>query len=214
MEALLNIRLISNIKNIFPFIRWRYLERVNPFKDKKILVVGLSKTGTTSIHDAFEILGIDSIHYPQPYQLIEKDLEFKWHWKFEKSRAFSDIPVVAFLDDLIEKYPDSYVIYTSRNKAAWLESCRKHFEFPAKNAVGKALRLKVYGSPVFDFEKYSIIYDQHAEMIRERFKVHPRFIEVKLEEEDKWGELCRLLEVPIPAIDYPHTNKYLDNSAL
>ena len=206
--------LLDKIIDIPSFIRWQFLEKINPYKHSKILVVGLSKTGTTSLHDAFLHLGISSVHYPKVYRSTDDSLEFNWHWKFERSRAFSDIPVVAFLDELIEKYPDSCIVYTSRDKAAWLESCRKHFESPAINPIGEALRLKVYGCPVFDYEKYSIIYDQHAKMIRERFENHPRFVEVKLEGKDKWGDLCELFDVPVPAIDYPHTNKHFDNSVL
>ena len=212
MEAKLNNRLESKVVNFLPFIRWNYLERINPFKEKKIFVIGLSKTGTTSLHSAFDILGINSIHYPQYYQLSGQDLEFKWHWKFERSRAFSDIPVIAFLDELLKKYPESCVIYTSREKTTWLESCRKHFELPAINPKGNALRLKVYGCPVFDFEKFSNVYDEHDQMIRERFKDHSRFIEIKLEQKDKWSELCKLLGVSIPSVNYPHANKYQTKS--
>lgn len=214
MEAKINSHFKSKVVNLLPFIRWNYLEKINPFKEKKILVVGLSKTGTTSLHSAFNILGIDSIHYPQYYELASQDLRFKWHWKFDRSRAFSDIPVVAFLDELLEKYPDSYIVYTSREKTAWLESCRHHFELPAINPKGNALRLKVYGCPVFDSGKFSDVYDQHAEMIKERFKNHPKYVEVKLDQKDKWGELCTLFEVPVPNIDYPHANKNFKNSIL
>jgi len=207
MEALLSSPLISKVRNIIPFIRWHYLERVNPLKEKKILVVGLSKTGTTSLHDAFEILGIKSIHYPQPYHLVGQALKFRWHWKFERVRAFSDLPVVAFLDDLLKKYPDSYIIYTNRNKAAWLESCRKHFELPAINAKGEALRLKVYGSPIFDLDLFSKKYDKHSEMISKRFNGHPNFLEIRVEQEDKWTSLCNFIGFPIPDVEYPFSNK-------
>lgn len=207
MEALLNSQIISKARNIFPYIRWNYLEKVNPLKDKKILVVGLSKTGTTSLHDALEILGVKSLHYPQPYHLVGRTLEFKWHWKFERIRAFSDLPVVAFLDDFLKKYPDSYIIYTNRNKATWLESCRKHFELPAINGKGEALRLKVYGSSVFDLELFSKAYDMHAEMIAKRFSEHPNFLEIRVEQKDKWAPLCKFIGVPIPDVDYPFSNQ-------
>ena len=200
--------------DIISFIRWQFLEKINPFRCSKILVVGLSKTGTTSLHDAFSHLGINSIHYPQFYRSVDNSLEFNWHWKFERSRAFSDIPVVVFLDELVEKYPNSYIVYTSRDKVTWLESCRKHFDSPAINPIGNALRLKVYGCPIFDFGKFSDVYDQHTKMIKERFKNHPRFVEVKLEQKDKWSDLCTLLKVPIPTVDYPHANKHFDNNVL
>ena len=212
MDTVFNNYLIFTIRNISSFIRWHFLERINPLKNKKILVVGLSKTGTTSLHGAFNVLGIESIHYPQYYQLVGHELEFKWHWRFDKSRAFSDIPVIAFLDELLKKYPESCVIYTSREKTTWLESCRKHFELPAINPKGNALRLKVYGCPVFDFEKFSNVYDEHDQMIRERFKDHSRFIEIKLEQKDKWSELCKFLGVSIPSVNYPHANKYQTKS--
>ena len=207
MEALSNSQIISKAKNIFPYIRWSYLEKLNPLKDKKILVVGLSKTGTTSLHDALEIVGVKSIHYPQPYRLVGRNLEFKWHWKLERIRAFSDLPVVAFLDDFLKKYPDSYIIYTNRNKGSWLESCRKHFELPAINAKGEALRLKVYGCAVFDLESFSKTYDMHSEMISKIFSGHPNFLEISVEQTDKWTPLCKFIGVPIPDVDYPFSNK-------
>ena len=202
--------LYDRIKNLPLFIRWSFLEKINPFKEKKLFIVGLSKTGTTSLHDALRLLGIKSIHYPQFYYLdaSKNNLKFKWHWKFERSRAFADIPVVAFLDELIRRYPNAYVIYTSRDKGKWLESCRKHFQELAINPVGEALRLKVYGVSKFDFNLFSERYDKHSKMILERFKDHPNFIEIKLEQKDKWGPLCTFLDIPTPKEDYPHSNMY------
>jgi hypothetical protein len=207
MEQLFIRRLISRIINIVPFIRWHYLERINPFKDKKILVIGLSKTGTTSLHDALLLLGIESIHYPKFYHLSGDGLRFNWHWRFERARAFSDIPVVAFLDELLNRYPDSYVIYTTREKDTWLKSCESHFEFSAINPTGEALRSKVYGSRVFDSDLYSEKYDVHSNMVAERFRNHPRFLELGLEDSDKWVVLSRFLDTPIPSVEYPHSNK-------
>ena len=210
--AINNTRLL--IRDLLSFIRWNYIEKINPIRAQKIFVVGLSKTGTTSVNDALNILGIESIHYPQFYHLFDGALRFNWHWRFEKARAFSDIPVVAFLDQLLVKYPNSYIIYTSRKKETWLKSCEKHFALASINATGEALRYKIYGSPVFVSDLYSLKYDRHSEFIKEKFKDHAQFLEIKLEDADKWGPLCKLLEIPVPNVDYPHSNKRQDGRAL
>ena len=210
MEKIASSHSGSKLRNILPYIRWKYLEKVNPRRERKIFVVGLSKTGTTSLHDAFGILGVKSIHYPQCYKLVEGSIRFNWNWRLEQFNAFSDIPVVAFLDDIIASYPDSHIIYTSREKSSWLKSCEKHFESEAINPIGEALREHVYGAPVFDYELFSRKYDHHAELISNKFNTHPRFLELKLESSEKWGPLCRFLKIPVPNIDYPHSNKYQD----
>ncbi|KAH8672799.1 hypothetical protein BGZ60DRAFT_469232 [Tricladium varicosporioides] len=106
-------------------------ERVVPMK---VLVLGLSRTGTSSVRQAFFDLGIhDVYHYtsiindnPPDAKLWVRALEWKLEGKgtWEKKdwdallghcMALSDHPCLTFCDELLQTYPDAKVILTVRD---------------------------------------------------------------------------------------------------
>lgn len=75
----------------------------------KVLGVGLSKTGTVSLHTALGILGLNAMHYdthrlnrvldgsdPAPNFRIYDDFD-----------AVTDLPAAAFYDELLQTYPQA-----------------------------------------------------------------------------------------------------------
>lgn len=91
-------------------------------KVNKVFGVGLSKTATTSLTFALEILGFCTKHYPS--------LRYYPHWLrgikkhvLEEDQAFSDITIIPFYKELDRKYPGSKFILTARDLDDWLESC-------------------------------------------------------------------------------------------
>lgn len=108
----------------------------------KILVLGLSRTGTSSLRQALIDLGISDVYHftsvvtenPPDAALWVRALEWKlegkgtwtsedWDALLGHCMAVSDHPCLTFTDELLETYPDAKVILTVRdNVDVWYES--------------------------------------------------------------------------------------------
>jgi hypothetical protein len=91
----------------------------------KVFCLGLSRTGTSSLHAAALILRIPAIHYP-----IE--LTPRW-FNGDFSRAatepyqlISDLPTPLFFEEFDVAHPGAKFILTYRNVDRWLDSVEKH----------------------------------------------------------------------------------------
>ena len=96
-------------------------------RQSKIFGVGLSKTGTTSLARALEILGYKTRDYLgvtrySPSDLSSIDLQI-----IDSNDAFTDTPIPSFYRELDTRYPGSKFILTVRDTDDWLQSCKKQF---------------------------------------------------------------------------------------
>jgi hypothetical protein len=122
----------------------------------KIFCLGLSRTGTTSLHEAFLDLGLRSVHYPihlfsQPeamglppfrpslrlglYNSWRRGKELKasrFHHDakriLESNDAFCDLPVPLFYKELDCIFPGSKFVLTTRDPEGWLKSMEWLFD--------------------------------------------------------------------------------------
>lgn len=127
-----------------------------PGSFNKVFCLGLSRTGTTSLHEAFRALGLRSVHFPihlftqpealglapfhpalrlGPYAAWRRGKELKasrahHHAKtiLKGNDAFSDLPVPLFYRELDRLFPGSKFILTTRDRDSWLESMRWLFD--------------------------------------------------------------------------------------
>ena len=83
----------------------------------KIFVIGFNKTGTSSIHELFRKLNINSVHITVPVMEI-----------IDKYDAFTDGRHFNF-KEYYEKYPDSLFILNTRPIFKWLISRYKHGQY-------------------------------------------------------------------------------------
>lgn len=160
----------------------------------KIFGIGLSKTGTTSLHKALTILGYKAIHYPGSIAGIEAH------------DAITDVQgALAFkLWDVM--YPGSRFIYTTRDKVPWLESCRSHFQRHSSNQFALSLRKAVYGMTGFDAGQFSRVYDEHDASVRDYFQERDDLLEMDICGGYGWDKLCSFLGKPVPRVPFPHEN--------
>lgn len=108
-----------------------------PIPLRRVFGIGLSKTGTTSLHFALKVLGYRSCHYR--HSPVEKggvaelagSIVRPEHFGEKPPHDFnagSDITVAAFFDELDERYPGSQFVYTTRELNGWLASiCKAHY---------------------------------------------------------------------------------------
>ena len=105
--------------------------------NKKIFCVGLNKTGTSSLHDAFLMLNIESVHFKGAEERNIKDIIQSNYLAgdnilkgLEHYEAFSDWDLGPSTVDIVKEfdkqYPNSKFILNIRDLDGWLNSREKH----------------------------------------------------------------------------------------
>jgi hypothetical protein len=97
----------------------------------RVFGIGLNKTGTISLHEALERLGLRSLHHGGPavgsavQRAIAEGRPLLDH--LGEHDAFSDIAILSLNFVLLDRqYPGSKFILTTRGLDGWLESRRQH----------------------------------------------------------------------------------------
>lgn len=177
---------------------------------KKVFVVGLSKTGTSSLHAALEQVGYRSIHDPEGMlSLSEHGLTYATKMAADYD-ALSDLPIAGFYRELDSAFPNSLFILTTRDEDAWLQSCANHFHSTVfrPNAAVRALVERVYGSDHFDAEGFRNAYRQHTEAVLNHFADRKTdLLVLDVAQEHKWKHVCTFLGIAEPNTAYPHENR-------
>lgn len=200
---------------------------------QKIFCIGLSKTGTTSLTTALDILGYRTNHALhggdcQHNSHILDIINGKIPTIFNDFDVFLDIPICDIYQEANEKYHDAKFIFTTRELAGWLDSCEYHFNNIDKTirfnnlrvagivGMKSLVRLKVYGCTEYNKKLYRNKYIQHAFNVMLYFNNLDRYTDIKLKEKllimnicngDGWEKLCPFLNREIPNIPFPHENK-------
>jgi hypothetical protein len=166
----------------------------------KIFALGLSKTGTTSLHHAFRHLGLESIHFPTRPELFAG--KFDWMDKYD---AASDTPILPFYPQFDAAYPGSKFILTVRNVDDWLQSMEKWWGRPYElNEYTVQVRIAAFGVHTFHAGRLRYVYAKHVADIQEYFKNRPRdLLTMNICEGEGWEKLCPFLEKPVPAVPFP-----------
>lgn len=86
----------------------------------KIFGLGLSKTGTASLHHAFKEMGFESKHFPKVPEIFTGDFRC-----LDNYEAACDISIVPYYPQLDAAYPGAKFILNVRNVDDWLQSMEK-----------------------------------------------------------------------------------------
>lgn len=182
-------------------------------KKKWVFGIGLSKTATTSLNDALEILGYRPIHLP-PINRFDGhgQAQLAWPWWMNKFDAATDLSVAIMHQKLKKAFPNAKFIYTTRNIDAWLDSCRRHFteELAAKRVEQKnfwvlELSKYFYGHLTYDEQSFKEAYERHDAEVRDSFNSEDLMI-WDFTKEPTWDGICRFLDKPLPSVDFPKSN--------
>lgn len=181
----------------------------------KIFGIGLSKTGTTSLGAALEILGYRTKDFPSVRYIPHFLLHIK-AGQLARFDAFTDIPTIPFYKELDRQFPGSRFIYTHREKEGWLKSCELYprFNLPLQQLPLKIIKLRtaIYGTYKFDREKFSAAYDRHHEDVMNYFRHKPeQLLSLDIIGGDEWEPLCSFLNKPVPKTPYPRRNTRSNN---
>lgn len=186
--------------------------------ETKIFCVGFSKTGTTSMMEALEMLGYKSQHFDP---LLERKLiarvghaaytiseDYANGWPTHDSRvanslrelleptgvqAFGDMPYPLMFRELYAAYPDAYFILTKRDVSKWLRSAARHYKRGGTNVGIRALE---FGSDRFDFN-FARSYIEHSLRV---LKTIPccQLLVFDAEKGDSWQKLTDFLAIDMP----------------
>jgi len=175
----------------------------------KIFVIGLSKTGTSTLKCMLLTLGY-RVCGPRKDLLaaVRRGQVSAINETLDAYDAFEDWPWPLVYRYVFEKYGSSaYFILTVRqDESAWFRSIENH---------GYSTRIfrsmtDAYGyyRPFGRRTEFCEIYNRHNNEVRSFFSAYPRqFIEFCLEKGDGWEKLCWFLDQPVPQGPVPHRNK-------
>jgi len=171
----------------------------------KIFGIGLPRTGTTSLHLAFDELKISSIH--SPFSFYERD-----DWSMlETYTAFSDTPIPMFYKKLDQLCPNSGFILTTRPVEDWLRSMewllnegRVIWQF---RAAHDAYNKQFFGASSFDRELCRARYFRFHEEVSKYFFGRKDLLILDLKAGYGYKELCMFLDLPTPPLEYPKSNE-------
>jgi hypothetical protein len=189
----------------------------------KVFVIGLSKTGTTSLGDALELLsyrrtGWEDIRSRFLFRAYMRgDLTFLIDRTFEFD-AFEDLPWSLVYREMATLYSDAKFILTLRkSEDAWLKSIKRHTE--GRKWDGHEI---VYGAEEATGSEgvYLDAYRNHTDSVREFFSSpsqQGRLMEFVIDQPEiskgeKWSRLCEFLGLSdsmtkmIRQMDFPHSN--------
>lgn len=228
--------------------RWRTKKPVNKDPDScglKVLAAGLWRCATSSLQIAFEEVldppfkpcmhgSVIFTHTSQLKLSVRILREVDTHKRHRLLREFfagynasSDFPGMAFVDDLIQLYPDMRIILNRRASAEeWEKSVSTSLKpfstwwyaiivFPTPQGYWHWRMYREYNSLAHrrfgqDIDIWTAeYYELHTAWVKHLVKVNAREM-LAWEPGMKWKSLCDFLNREIPERDFPRTNEQAD----
>ena len=185
------------------------------FRSKpKVFVIGLNKTGTTSLGDALSTLGYARRGWNE---FLSRKLFHDWHsgnlkplinWT-KLYEAFEDFPWPLVYEEMATLYPDAkFILSMRKDEERWFQSIAAHSA--RRPWIGHEV---IYGAVIASPETkelYLTKYREHNERVREFFRDQPgRLLEICVEDssDGNWIKLCEFVGRPdVPTKQFPKSN--------
>ena len=191
----------------------------------KIFCVGLTKTGTTSLHRALQVLGFRSLHWGPDDEanggtrMYLEVLRAKREGRRlldhigDDYDAYSDIETLSKNFELADiQYPGSRFILTVRDVEGWIHSRRRHVERNQRQkaagtyaGVGASLRIEV--------DAWQAEWDEHVGGVLTYFAGRPDdLLVMDVTAGDGYERLAPFLGRPKPSTPFPRENVDVESS--
>ena len=187
----------------------------------RVFRLGLSRTGTKSLAAALNTAGVRTQWYPSDSATFEELLSGRYRLSvLEQYQAITDTPVVPFYKQFDALFPQSKFILTVRKKAAWLDSCRRHWTRPQvgpeelyrgthQQRFGRYIDTVVDGSPNFEQARWGQVYDDHIADVKQTFRDRPDdLLIMDITAGDGWEQLCPFLGLAPRTGPFPLVNAF------
>jgi hypothetical protein len=181
-------------------------------KPIKAVVIGLSKTGTSTLHHMLAALGY-RVCGPRKDLLarVRRGEISAVDETLAAFDAFEDWPWPLTYRHVVERYGSSakFILSVRASTDKWLASVMAH---SFRTDPTKSMRLAYnYYRPFGREHKFRELYEQHNDEVRRFFADRPdQLMEFCLENGDGWDKLCSYLNEPVPALPVPHANRTAD----
>jgi hypothetical protein len=192
----------------------------------RIIGSGFGRTGTMSTKMALEQLGFGPCHHmvevmgnpaqPPHWDALASGGEPDWAEVFSGYTSQVDFPGASVWQELSVAFPQAKVIHTERPEEEWWASYsqtigkffehRESLDLPPPVAaifetMDKLLVKGVFGG--LDREQAVAAYRRNNEKVRATIPAERLLVFTPT---DGWEPLCRFLDVPVPADDFPRSN--------
>lgn len=184
---------------------------------RKVFGVGLNKTGTTSLGDALNLLGIRTIHYPFKRDTYDELRSGRYRLSIlEHYQGAVDTSVAPYYAQLDAAYPGSKFVLTVRDVTSWLRSIEAHWPVmrewclrdPQFGRFTDFISAVVYGCIEFEPKRFVYAYETHARNVRDYFRGRDAdFLEMDIGQGHGWEQLCPFLGLDVPDVPFPHSNQ-------
>jgi hypothetical protein len=187
--------------------------------NQKVFGLGLSKTGTSSLTEALNLLGVKSVHYPFDQATVHELKTGKYDLMLLREfQSITDLPAVAFYKEFDAAYPGSKFVLTIRETDSWLRSCEMHWKlledwvesFPEFKQAQEFFGKRVYGRLDFNRDHFAAVYEQHVKDVTAHFQDRPNdLLSLNICAGEGWDKLCPFLNVDQPDAPFPHANEWM-----
>lgn len=209
--------------------------RKNIVFNPEVFVVGMSRTGTSSIKKALEIIYGGEVYHMS--EVISKpshmkfwsDLIFKqvspravnWRKFFEGYIAITDMPSAYYVEEILRTFPNIKIVLSIRDEDEWLQSYSRlmkaanwfrFFRFlPPLNRLwpfSEQLHKLLFGDEAITKEgiQKDAILAGYREHNRKVLAVVPKDRLLEFNVKEGWSPLCSFLMVEAPGTPFPHRN--------
>lgn len=197
----------------------------------KVIGAGFGRTGTKSLKDALEHLGLGPCYHM--VEVFKNPQAFGWWYEagcdpanadwakiFDGYVATVDWPNATYYRELADAYPDAKVILTERDPEQWFESTQATIfslmptepgaTDPMPRMMSKVI-CELFDYRMHDREHCISVFKAHNAQVRQ---VIPAERLLVYEVAQGWGPLCDFLDVPEPAEPMPKVNSREEFAAM
>tara|TARA_R100001244_G_scaffold72395_1_gene58474 strand:+ start:305 stop:880 length:576 start_codon:yes stop_codon:yes gene_type:complete len=187
----------------------------------KIFEIGVSKTGTTSLGKAYEILGFKHKGKdPKLYTKFNNNKNYDILFEvIDKYDAFEDVPWHNYdvdYKEFDEKYPNSKFIILERDDESWIKS-NEYYYSPEYNKGWETWedfylidKRWITDRDNLIIERLQYKKSKYIE-IKKYFKNRPEdLLVMNICNGEEWEVLCSFLNKAIPKVPFPKLNVYGD----
>jgi Sulfotransferase domain len=184
----------------------------------RIFGIGMQRTGTSSLHAAFQSLGFDAGHWKSAEwaQAIWREMN-RWGRSrtLEKDYALSDNPIPLLYEQLDQGYPGSKFVLTVRDEDGWIRSVRKFWTYEGNprrwtwdaDGFSHKVHAITYGIVTFDEAVFRARYRKHNADAEAYFRGRSDFLKLDISDPTAMDKLCRFLGQPVIGQSFPHENR-------